>query len=337
MVVSLVLGLFLGVVWGINTARGWLNSTWLIIPLTLLVQVGLVRWLPLSTVEGIIIFGIVSQLPNLFVSVAMMMRGFRHFPTSAGRPWFIKRKLWRAFLRVIPSQWRLPVHFWGCQIAGYVEPEMYLIRHWKNRHKIAIDVGANEGIYSFEMARWFRKVEAFDPNGSISAHILAYNPSRITLHSVALSSSAGEAKFHVPISPSGASLVGWGTLEPELLASSSEFSETPKFEEFSVTTRTLDSYAFDDVAFIKIDVEGHEEQVLHGSRETINRWRPVILVEARFAARSTVERFLLDLDYRMFFLRANTLHELGRSNFALADNHENFFGIPSEKTSAITR
>jgi O-antigen/teichoic acid export membrane protein len=86
MVVSLVLGLFLGVIWGINTARGWLNSTWLIIPLTLLVQIGLVRWLPLSTVKGIIIFGIVSQLPNLFISVAMMVRGFLHFPASAESP-----------------------------------------------------------------------------------------------------------------------------------------------------------------------------------------------------------------------------------------------------------
>lgn len=79
MVVSLVIGLLLSVIWGINTARGWLNSTWIIIPLTLAIQVGLVRWLQLSSVRGIIIFGIVSQLPNLLVSLAMTWRGFWQF------------------------------------------------------------------------------------------------------------------------------------------------------------------------------------------------------------------------------------------------------------------
>jgi hypothetical protein len=76
MVVSLVVGLFLGLIWGINTARGWLNSTWVIIPFTLVVQLGLVRWLTLSTVKGVIIFGIISQLPNLLVSSGMALQGF---------------------------------------------------------------------------------------------------------------------------------------------------------------------------------------------------------------------------------------------------------------------
>jgi O-antigen/teichoic acid export membrane protein len=79
MVVSLALGLLLGVIWGINTARSWINSSWLIIPLTLLVQIALVRWLQLSTVQGIIVFAIVSQLPNLLVSIGMTVRGFWYF------------------------------------------------------------------------------------------------------------------------------------------------------------------------------------------------------------------------------------------------------------------
>jgi O-antigen/teichoic acid export membrane protein len=79
MVVSLMIGLLLGVIWGINTARGWLNSTWVIIPSTLVIQVALARWLPLSSVKGIILFGIFSQLPNVLVSLAMTIRGFSRF------------------------------------------------------------------------------------------------------------------------------------------------------------------------------------------------------------------------------------------------------------------
>lgn len=247
----------------------------------------------------------------------------------------MKKALWKAFLRAIPSRWRLPVQFYRCRITGYVEAEMFLIRRWKDSCGIAVDVGANQGTYSFEMARWFRKVEAFEPNSEVSMDLAAYNPSRVRLHSVALSSSAGQAKFHVPISSDGIALVGWGTLQPELLGSSLQFSESPKFMELPVMTRTLDSYAFDDVAFIKIDVEGHEEDVLRGGRQTIMRCRPVVLLEVRLVSRPAVQHFFSNLDYQMFFLRANALNELKESAVDFENTQENFFAIPVEKISAI--
>ena len=111
----------------------------------------------------------------------------------------MKKAIWNAFLRVAPGGWRLPIHYWRCRITGYVEAEMSLIRWWKDEEKIAVDIGANQGTYSFELARWFRKVEAFEPNDRISSEIQAYDQSRITLHSVALSAAQGAATFHVPI------------------------------------------------------------------------------------------------------------------------------------------
>lgn len=47
----------------------------------------------------------------------------------------------------------------------------------------------------------------------------------------------------------------------------------------SVPKRTLDSYGFDDVDAIKIDVEGSELMVMEGARETITRCRPSVQVE----------------------------------------------------------
>lgn len=46
-----------------------------------------------------------------------------------------------------------------------------------------------------------------------------------------------------------------------------------------VTMRTIDSYGFDDVDFIKIDVEGAELGVLRGAKETIKRCRPAVQME----------------------------------------------------------
>ena len=47
----------------------------------------------------------------------------------------------------------------------------------------------------------------------------------------------------------------------------------------TVPLRSIDSYGFDDVDFIKIDVEGAELGVLKGAKDTIARCRPMIQME----------------------------------------------------------
>ena len=46
-----------------------------------------------------------------------------------------------------------------------------------------------------------------------------------------------------------------------------------------VETRTLDSYKFPKIDFIKIDVEGWEEYVLEGAMQTILKDRPRMYIE----------------------------------------------------------
>ena len=41
----------------------------------------------------------------------------------------------------------------------------------------------------------------------------------------------------------------------------------------------LDEYNFSDVNFIKIDVEGHEHEVIEGARETIKKFKPTMVIE----------------------------------------------------------
>jgi hypothetical protein len=46
-----------------------------------------------------------------------------------------------------------------------------------------------------------------------------------------------------------------------------------------IETRTLDSYNFSKIDFIKIDVEGWEEQVLRGAMDTILKYKPRMYIE----------------------------------------------------------
>jgi hypothetical protein len=46
-----------------------------------------------------------------------------------------------------------------------------------------------------------------------------------------------------------------------------------------VQVETIDSYQFQDVGFIKIDVEGYEKFVLEGAIQTIQRCRPTLQLE----------------------------------------------------------
>ncbi len=129
----------------------------------------------------------------------------------------------------------------------------------------AIDVGAHIGLWSFNLAHWFKKVEAFEP---VPAHqdcfqknvLDVYGNDKVELHEFALGEREDMIAIHTADTSTGDSWVkGKGT----------------------IPMRTLDSFGFTDVDFIKIDCEGYEEFVLRGARETIQRDVPVIIVEQK--------------------------------------------------------
>ena len=115
----------------------------------------------------------------------------------------------------------------------------------------------------------------------------------------------------------------------------------------SVTTRTLDSFGLTDVSFIKIDVEGHEEAVLAGGRETIAGNRPVVLVEAEDrhnpGAPGRVAEWFATRGYEGFFIKERRLLPVAALSPGDADPSRlasgvyinNFIYIPCEAASLI--
>lgn len=48
-----------------------------------------------------------------------------------------------------------------------------------------------------------------------------------------------------------------------------------------VEIRPLDSFAIENVDLIKVDVQGMEEHVLWGAKNTLTRYKPVVILEEK--------------------------------------------------------
>ena len=156
--------------------------------------------------------------------------------------------------------------------ATWGEHELWALETFVPGGGTAIDVGANDGVFAFAFSALVDRVEAFEPNPDYARFARRMLRSRGCVHEVALSNKAGAAEFVVPISEDGTVLHLGGSLR---LSPASQV----KVLRFDVAVRTLDSYKFQDVRVIKIDVEGSEMDVLEGGRETIRHHRPALIVE----------------------------------------------------------
>ncbi len=159
-----------------------------------------------------------------------------------------------------------------------------------NRGK-AIDIGANIGVFTYALSKLYPIVEAFEINPYLIENLRKSFPSRVHLHQVGLSNRKSESTFYLPILR-GRPLLGWGSLE------TSATGIGDSHEEIQVSVTTLDSFAFEDIGFIKIDVEGHELLTLEGAKETIARCRPDVLIEIQDSNVEAVRSFFASRGYR---------------------------------------
>ncbi|MGY6628558.1 MAG: FkbM family methyltransferase [Oceanicaulis sp.] len=138
-------------------------------------------------------------------------------------------------------------------------------------HRLAIDIGANRGIWAHEMAALCPCVWAFEPNPKLFDFLRRAAGPRVTCHGTALSDNEGEAELMVPGADGRYSNQG-ASLNPDKIAGAAHMRVT-------VRTAPLDGLDPPPVGFIKIDVEGHERAVLEGARGVIARDRPVMIIE----------------------------------------------------------
>ena len=176
---------------------------------------------------------------------------------------------------------------------------------------VALDIGAHVGIWSMRLAERFKKVISFEP---VPKHIECWkqNMSKFNLHqwdmhenisileTVALGHENGTATMKVPNTTN----TGMASLVHEVFNQrTGDRWVQPGWENFpeiEVETRTLDSYEFNQVDFMKIDVEWFELRVLQGAENTIRKHKPIIYIEMHDTEAYTFMKNL-DLDYRILY------------------------------------
>jgi FkbM family methyltransferase len=157
------------------------------------------------------------------------------------------------------------------------EPELKLVPFLITKPGVVFDIGANVGEYTYVLAKTVgpRFTYAVEPVPQLSSRLVRLFPG-VTVLNLAMSDAEDTQTLKIPVID-GKPLWSRSTLEQI-----SEAGEAGAIFE-QVRLRTLDAlcdeFKISDVAFIKIDVEGHEQKVLHGATKLLARCRPVLLVE----------------------------------------------------------
>jgi FkbM family methyltransferase len=198
--------------------------------------------------------------------------------------------------------------------------------------KVILDIGANTGTFAY-LAKGLApnaEVHAFEPVARIY-NFLKDNKEvsglEVQLVNVAVAESEGTLTIYDP----GGENAYSASLEPAFISG-------PK-EEYEVIVTSVDNYCEKHKIFpdlIKIDVEGSEQRVLLGARETLSRGSCRIICEWRGDAKdsATVREMLDELSY--VALEVDTL-EL--ANLAIQREHDtrNILIVPKKMQTALVR
>lgn len=182
--------------------------------------------------------------------------------------------------KLLPRGLRTPAHFLSRRVTHRLEKEYDAVMEMVRPGGVAVDVGANIGIFTYGFLARGADVCAIEPQADCARQIEAFyalglprttggtRRGRLSLHVEAVSDRAGTAVLYVPLKN--------GKVDDESASLKPDTGDSIRIE---VPVRRLDDYNLQGVQVIKMDVEGREVSAIEGARETIARCRPSLLVE----------------------------------------------------------
>ena len=131
------------------------------------------------------------------------------------------------------------------------------------RVRTAVDAGANIGLFTREFSSYFDNVHSFELDAAVRSCLKANTSdlSNVSVHDFGLGAEHKEIGYKCD------DRSGYIKIRGEHEANKMGF------------INTLDSLGLTDVDLIKMDVEGYEEYVLEGAKNTIEQFKPLLVIE----------------------------------------------------------
>lgn len=197
--------------------------------------------------------------------------------------------------------------------------------------KTAMDIGAAVGMYTTFWAQKAARVHSFEAVPAVYKQLEKVKErfDNVSTYQLAVGEEVGFTTFYVD----------------DKRLSNSGFTDLVGGQPIEVPVTTIDAQNLTDVGFIKVDVEGHELAVLNGGRQTIERDRPVCMVEVypKFNNGPVSDTFdwFFDRSYKAFYnIRGVGLQELSGTTHGvnvasdedlIAKHDGDFLFVPGER------
>jgi FkbM family methyltransferase len=219
-------------------------------------------------------------------------------------------------------------------IKNKYEKELEIINKFSDKNKSAVDVGVYRGIYSYKLSKEFEHVYAYEPNPLIFPYLeknLKKIISNLTIKNYALSNETGVADLKIPIRSKSFFKNNIEELYKLGCATIHNKNNFENYETINVKKIKLDQDLNNiNLGFIKIDVEGHEKEVIEGAKNLIKTFKPILLVEIekKHNKKPVIEtvKFIQEFGYSSFYCKNSELHSL--DSLKNLDQENNFYFLP---------
>lgn len=214
------------------------------------------------------------------------------------------------------------------------EPDLKVVLHILQEGGIAIDIGANFGLYTYFMAQHADEVYSIEPIpdtfGLLSHVVKHFGFSNVRLLNRAISNESSMVEMYIPRYPYNRK----NYFRAKIMTDSG----AEKMSCESIQAETLDQNFADiaeKVSFVKCDVEGHELACIRGGLDFLKRTRAAWLIELNESPLNQDEdsfkllRIMQDTGYTMFWFDGHRLtsrsrkHEGGKNYFFFLEKHLN--------------
>lgn len=162
---------------------------------------------------------------------------------------------------------------WGAEEFSMMKPH---IKNFRN----CLDIGAHVGITTLRFAKHFQTVHSFEP---VHYDLLVENTKHldnVTPRRLAISDHEGPIEMYPGTKNSGAGIIpdeyNDHIIRRRYTDDDARYHEVQKI---TVQCATIDSFKFENVDLIKIDVEGYILPVLNGMKSTLAENEPVVQME----------------------------------------------------------